>query len=245
LTSYSAILFDGEFRARTTVPIAGIPSRVRVSPDGRRAAMTVFVGGHSYADDEFATETSIIDARSAKALVANLEDLRVFRDGQPFKEVDFNFWGVTFAADGNRFYATLATGGAVYLVEGDVDSKTARILREGVECPSLSPDNTRIAYKQPIRTGIRRTWQLRVLNVQTLKDIVLAETRNVDDQVEWLDDSRILYELPEEPGALTTHVWVVPASGRGQPEILLREAGSPTVVRSTLGAVGAGTGTTP
>jgi hypothetical protein len=231
LSSSSAILFDSEFRAQTTVSLAGLPSRVRVSPDGRRAAITVFVGGHSYAAADFSTATSIIGATTGEPIVNNLEDLRVVRGGQEFKEVDFNFWGVTFAADGNRFYATLASGGRVYLVEGDVDSRTARILREGVECPSLSPDNRRIAFKQPILTGLLRTWRLRVLDVHTLEDIAVAETRNVDDQVEWLDDSRIVYELAEEPGATLTNVWVVPADGSGRPEILLAEAGSPTVVR--------------
>jgi hypothetical protein len=235
LSSSSAILFDRAFRAQTTVALAGLPSRVRVSPDGRRVAITVFVGGHSYAAAGFSTATSIIDARTGQSIVNHLEDLRVVRGGQQYKEVDFNFWGVTFAADGNRFYATLATGGRVYLVEGDVDARTVRILREGVECPSLSPDNRRIAFKQPILTSLLRTWRLRVLDVDTLEDIALAETRNVDDQVEWLDDSRIVYELAEEPGATLTNVWVVPADGSGRPEILLAEAGSPTVVRQAAG----------
>ena len=34
--------------------------------------------------------------------------------------VDVNFWGVTFARDSDRFYATLATGGKTYLIEGSV-----------------------------------------------------------------------------------------------------------------------------
>ena len=31
-----------------------------------------------------------------------LEEFRVYRDGATFPAVDFNFWGVTFAADGDR-----------------------------------------------------------------------------------------------------------------------------------------------
>ena len=41
----------------------------------------------------------------------------------------------------------MATGGKTYLIEGSVAERTARVLHENVECPSLSPDGTRIAYK--------------------------------------------------------------------------------------------------
>jgi hypothetical protein len=235
LTSYSAILFDASFRPKQTIALDGIPSRVRVSPDGRRAAITVFVGGHSYGDDGFATETSIIDTNTGDQVVANLEEFQVFRDGQLFKKIDFNFWGVTFAADGNGFYASLGTAGATYLLKGDLRGRTARVIREGVECPSLSPDNSRVAFKKPVLRGAKRTWRLSVLNLETLEETPLAETRSVDDQAEWLDDSRILYGLPDESrGADVTDVWMVPADGSGQPEVFLKEASSPTVVRTRL-----------
>ena len=35
--------------------------------------------------------------------VALEEDFRAFRDGEQFQNLDFNYWGVTFAADSNRF----------------------------------------------------------------------------------------------------------------------------------------------
>ena len=35
-----------------------------------------------------------------------------------FKSIDFNFWGVTFGRDGDRFFATLKTRGQRYLVKG-------------------------------------------------------------------------------------------------------------------------------
>ena len=38
----------------------------------------------------------------------------------PVTAVDVNFWGVTFARDSDRFYATMATGGKTYLIEGSV-----------------------------------------------------------------------------------------------------------------------------
>jgi hypothetical protein len=169
-------------------------------------------------------------------LVANLEEFEARREGQPFRAIDFNYWGVTFAAGGHRFYASLGTGGMVYLVEGDIARKRVRILRDGVECPSLSPDNTRVAFKKRIVTAGRVTWRLHVLDLATLRETALAETRSVDDQVEWLDDRRILYALPDDvgPSPAVTHVWVVPAHGGGRPEVFLTEASSPTVLRGRV-----------
>ena len=44
------------------------------------------------------------------ACSADLESFAVTRDGKAIHAVDFNFWGVTFTRDANRFYATLGTG---------------------------------------------------------------------------------------------------------------------------------------
>ena len=32
------------------------------------------------------------------------------KDGQPFSNQNFNFWGVTFADDDDHFYASLGSG---------------------------------------------------------------------------------------------------------------------------------------
>jgi Tol biopolymer transport system component len=191
-----------------------------VSPDGRYGAATTFVTGHSYLDDGFSTITALIDMDSGK-VVAELEGFDVTRDGRKFKAIDFNFWGVTFTRDGRRFYATLSSAGKMYLVEGDVRTRRARVIHQGVECPSLSPDETRIAYKK--RQG--REWRLHVLDLATGRETALAETRSVDDQVEWLDNARILYGLQGD-------VWAVRADGRGRPRIYIRDALSPAVVRA-------------
>ena len=134
-------VFGPDFRIKHDVSLGGFPSRVRISPDGRYGATTVFVSGHSYADAGFSTETTLINLETG-AKIGNLEQFAVWRDGKRFQAVDFNFWGVTFAPDGDRFYATLATGGRTYLVEGSVGERRMRTLRENVECPSLSPDGT-------------------------------------------------------------------------------------------------------
>lgn len=232
LTTYRATLLDAELRPGQSYPLNGIPSRARVSPDGRLAAHTVFVSGHSYAVFGFSTETAIVDAATGEKVVANLEEMTVLREGRPLRAADLNFWGVTFARDGRRFYVTLSTGGRTFLGEGDLDRREVRVLRENVECPSLSPDGARIAFKKRVDDGIGPVrWRLSVLDLATLADTPLAETRNVDDQAEWLDGSTVAYTLPREGAAPVTDVWAVPADGSGTPRLLLEGASSPAAVR--------------
>jgi hypothetical protein len=227
-TTYAAEFFDASFQITGRAALTGVPSRVRLSPDGRLAGVTVFEQGHSYAEQGFSTRTTIFDAASASA-IGELESFAVTRDGQPFKEVDFNFWGVTFANDNNRFYATLASSGVKYLVEGDVEARSARVVTRDVECPSLSPDNTRIAYKKAYSDARGIGWTLHVLNLETLADTALAaEERSVDDQVEWLDDEHVTYHLPSSSGA---DIWVMSTDGRTPPSLLIPLAYSPAVVR--------------
>jgi hypothetical protein len=215
---YDATIFDSKLRPLHRVALTGFPSRARVSADGRYGAMTVFVSGDSYLESPsaFSTRTTILEMASGRQL-GQLEQFRVTKDGKPFDAVDFNFWGVTFAADPNTFYATLGTGGEHYLVEGDLRARSLRVLREGVECPSLSPDGKQIAYKSLI--GDAR-WHLRVLELATLADHAVAEARSIDDQVEWLDDETLAYSDER-------NVYTVPADGSGESRLLVRDATSP------------------
>lgn len=222
-SGYGARVFGADLRVRGQVPVDGVPSRARVSPDGRYGSVTMFVTGHSYADvGGFSTTTTLIDLRTARK-IAELEGFTVTRDGRKVTARDVNYWGVTFTRDHDRFYATLATGGRFYLVEGSVRARTMRTIHDGVECPSLSPDETRIAYKKRVGAGGKR-WRLYVLDLTTMRETPLAETRSVDDQAEWLDDGHVLYGLDES-------TWMVPADGSGQPIAYARQADSPAVVR--------------
>ncbi len=216
---YEATIFDSNLKPVDEISLTGLPSRARVSADGRYGAMTVFVSGDSYLSSPtaFSTRTTIVDM-SDGSRIGQLEQFDVSKDGQPFDAVDFNFWGITFARDSDRFYATLGTGGEHYLVEGSVHGRSMRVLRDGVECPSLSPDDERIAYKSRIGDGER--WRLRVLDLDTLADHAVAETRSIDDQVEWLDDETLAYS--DE-----TNVYTVPADGGGEARLLVRDATSP------------------
>ena len=228
-----AFTFDKDFEVQQSLPISGIPSRVRISPDGRYGTMTVFVQGHSYADGAFSTRTALVDMATG-TILADLEDFIVLRDNSRWQSADFNFWGVTFARDSSRFYGTLASGGKTYLVEGDVADRQVRILRENVECPSLSPDNSRLVFKKRMPSdGQRVVWQFHLLDLATMQERPLSETRNVDDQAEWLDDEHILYVLPDQgpPATIRTDLWVVAVDGATGPRRLATSALSPTVVR--------------
>jgi hypothetical protein len=220
---YDAKIFGPDLRVRHSIGLDGIPSRARVSPDGRYGAVTLFVTGDSYADaGSFSTRTTIIDLASGRK-VANLEDFVVMHGERRVTAIDVNFWGVTFARNSDRFYATLATGGKTYLIEGSVSRREARVIHENVECPSLSPDGTRIAFKK--RTGSKDIpWRLTVLDLATMRETPLAEQRSIDDQAEWLDNGHVLYGVD---GA----VWTARADGRGQPSRFIAGADSPAVVR--------------
>lgn len=227
-----ARIFDGTWSAISDLDLSGIPSRVQVSPDGKLAATTVFVTGHSYADGGFSTRTSVIDLDRRAWLVEDLETFTVRKDGREIRSIDFNFWGVTFTRSGRTFYATLGSGTSMMLVRGDVDARTLDVVADAVECPSLSPDNRRIAFKQRVGglfAGVR--WQIWVLDLSTLERHRLAETRSVDDQVQWLDDERVLYALPDEARSAVMNEWVVPADGSGEPSMFLPQAYSAAIVR--------------
>ena len=237
VTSFYADLFDRSFQARKRVTLSGAPSRTRVAPDGKLAAATNFVSGDSYASGGFSTRTLLIDTTSGEVL-GDLETFAVTKDNKPFKAADFNFWGVTFTQKPGHFYATLGTGGQMFLVEGDAATKTARVIHGGIECPSLSPDNRRVAFKKR-EPGWRLIWRIHVLDLQTGVETALAETRSVDDQVEWLDDQTIIYAVPNGAQAQPVmDIWAAAADGSGTPRVLLTNAESPSVVRPLSGAGG-------
>ena len=169
-TTYAATLFDSKFATRATFPLHGGPSRARVSPDGKIAAFTVFLSGHGYASLDFSTETLLVDTATGKVIISLEKDLKVTRDGKPFQAKDFNFWGVTFTSDSKHFYCTLSSAGAHHLIKGDIAARTAVVVHDNVECPSLSPDGTRVAYKKRFIIDRRLIWQLYVLDLATQRE---------------------------------------------------------------------------
>jgi len=222
-------LFGSDFKPRHQLPVDGVLSRARVSPDGKYAAFTVFVTGHSYSDPNMSTSTVLLDTATGASL-GNLEEFETWKDGRLYQAPKFNFWGVTFAQDSNSLYATLRNGDTTYLVRGDVAARKLTVLHENVECPSLSPDGTRLAFKKRA-AGLVHRWQLTVLDLATMKEIELAEKDGIDDQVEWLDNERILYQKSDYDPPKWVSVFVVPADGSGKPKLFVPNATSPVVIR--------------
>lgn len=228
-TSMSVKVLDARLQVAGSFKLAGIPSRARVSPDGRWGGTTAFVVGHAYAEPgEFSTATTIIDMASGKP-VADLEkDITVTRDGKVVDARDRNYWGLTFADDGDTFYATLATGDRTWLIKGSVSERRARTIHENVECPSLSPDGTQIGYKKLVGRD-PTVWRFHVLDLATGRETPLSETRSVDDQLAWLDDDHLLYGHDDQ-------TWVVAADGSGEPRVWLKSADSVTIAGGSAAA---------
>ncbi|MEU1878734.1 hypothetical protein ABZ470_15590 [Streptosporangium sp. NPDC020072] len=222
---FAVTLLDERLRPEGEAPVTGIPSRARISEDGRYYATTTFVTGHSYLSDGFSTETLI--GRVGGDPVGNVERFTFLLNGRPNDNADRNVWGVTFVPGGERFFATVATQDRRYLVEGDIGRRTLTALRENAECPSLSPDGGRLVYKK--RTGLNTdVWRFHSLDLATGAETPLAETRSVDDQAAWLDDDHVMYAVPKGgAGGRDADVWVVSLSG-GAPRLFIPDADSPT-----------------
>jgi Tol biopolymer transport system component len=117
-------------------------------------------------------------------------------------------------------------------MKGSISERTLTSLRTDAECPSLSPDGTKLGYKKRLGNQTPGAWRFAVLDLKTNEETILAETRDVDDQLEWLDDNHVLYQMPRSGNdATVTDIWVVPADGTGEPEVFIPEASSPAVVR--------------
>jgi hypothetical protein len=220
--TYEARFFDADEKVIGTLSVPGSPSRAHVSPDGRYAASTTFVGGDGYTTPgAFSTRTRVYDVAAGTSL-GDLESYKVTLGGKVINKSDFNFWGVTFTGVGAQFYATLGTGNHHYLVKGDPATKQATVVRDGVECPSLSPDGTRIGFKA--RVGSPFQWRFHVLDLATGKETALPGSESVDDQIAWLDDEHLAYGVGEE-------VMEVAADGSGAPRTLMTAATNPNRVQ--------------
>ena len=226
LATYQLAILGSRLSVIQTYPLVGVPNRARVAPSGHVLAWTVFVTGDSYNGGKFSTRVGMIDTATGET-VDTLETYAVTRDGRPYKAVDLNFWGVTFADD-RHFYATMSTAGHRYLIAGDITVQTVRTLAGNVECPSLSPDGTRIAFKSAIGGNPVKGWRLSVLNLATMTRTSLAETRSVDDQAAWLGNNTVMYALRR--GTRAADVWSVPADGTGRPAVLIPNAESPAAL---------------
>jgi hypothetical protein len=229
VTTWAAVQTGATGKQEQTWSLPGVPSRTRISADSKLVAETSFVTGASYATVGFSTETII--ATAAGHSYGNIEQFKLLINGEQVNAADRNVWGVTFTDDDRHFYATAASGGSTWLVRGDLVAKTLTSVHKTAECPSLSPDGTRVAYKKNTGTFSQPNWHLAVLNLKTKVETVLPEKRSVDDQVEWLDDSTLLYGLPRTGVVGDNDVWSIAADGSADPTLFIPHAWSPSVVR--------------
>lgn len=230
--TYTGTLYRNDGSVIESWPLAGVPSRTRISPDGTLIASTAFVTGHSYAAIGFSTETVVHGTDGSSS--GTLENFSLIIDGQPVAPLDRNYWGITFVDD-NVFYATagLTTTGKTYLVKGDLAARTLTAVADNVECPSLSPDGTRIAFKR-VTSGAGSTvhWNPAIYDLNSGAVTLLPESRSVDDQIAWLDDATVLYGMPSADAPGDSDVYRLPSDGSGTPEVYLRHAWSPSIVHA-------------
>ncbi|MBU4215387.1 MAG: hypothetical protein KJ792_12110 [Actinobacteria bacterium] len=232
-TTFEADLLDSHWQSVQTWPLPGIPSRTRLSDDGTLVATTAFVTGHSYAQIGFSTETKIHGTDGTD--LGDLESWTFLVDGTPFTTADRNFWGVSFIDD-DTFYVSAASqsAGKTWIATGKISTRTISTLREGGECPSVSPDRSKVAYKkvQRVQDG-QKVWAYAVLDVGSGTETLYPVTEGCDDQIEWLDDTTILYGMPRADEPATTDLWSLDIATPGaEPQLFIEGAWSPSVVRS-------------
>lgn len=218
-------VFDERFARVHRIPLAGVPNRIGLARDRDLAAISAAEHTHDDPAVDFVPRTIVVDLRAGK-VVADLADFRFAGLRAPASQRPA-VSDVTFANDGDRFFARLQDRDAPHLVEGRLSTRSGRIVRRGVESPALSPDETRIVYRQ--RAGFSDPPTLRLYDLRTGADEALtSEPRSVEDQVEWLDADRILYHLTGASGA---DIWVLRVDGTEAPRVLRARAYAPAVVR--------------
>jgi hypothetical protein len=122
----------------------------------------------------------------------------------------------------------MANADRTWLVRGDLVARSVQALRPGAECPSLSPDQTKIVYKKRVsRLG---PWRLAVLELRTGVEKPVPGTEGVDDQATWLDADHVFYGRVPRVGARPS-IYSVPIDGSGPPRLLIPDAASPVPQR--------------
>lgn len=222
---HAAYTFDRRFVRHHRIALDGVPVRVRVSPNGRLAAITVYAEEESPTGERLATETIIADV-STGAVVADLREYSLDANGSAITS-PIDIASVTFQPDSDRFYATLTSEANRYLVAGSVAQRALTVIRPGIANEALSADGQRLIAKRMV--GDRGYWQVTVIDLETWSERALNQgPRSIDDQVDWLDNAHVTYHDVTDQG---TGVWKLSIDGAAPPQLLIPDAFSPSVQR--------------
>ena len=225
VTRHAAYIFDRHLRRGPRIALPGVPTRVRVAPDGRRAAVTTYAEEETPEGERLAIDSIVVDLASGRVIA----DLRRFaiEDGQHLPlQGPIDVGSVTFERDGDRFFAALMTPAERYVASGTISGRRMTAVRAGLVSEALAPDGRRLVVK---KLGARGFWQLAVLDLETGTERDLAQgARSVDDQVEWLDEQHVLYHDVDQGH---TSLWALPIDGVTGPRLLVVDAYSGSVQR--------------
>jgi len=222
-SSYFAQVFGADFAPTTRIGLDGAPTFARVSPDGRMAAVSFQTSPPTELMPIAPSQTWLLDTTSGQVL-ADLAKFALVRDGVAVAAPDADYLGVTFKRDGDGFYVSVRFGGNIYLAEGSISAQRLNVLRDRVSAPSLSPDESRLAFASLV-SSVGPTWRFHLLDLATGVDRELPETRSIDDQMEWMGGDQLLY-------GLSTDIWSVGADGASAPLPFLFGGLSPAVVEA-------------
>ena len=212
---------------------SALPSRARISPNGRFSAVTAFVSGSSYVDIGAETTTLLtIDEIDSTRLLRGGNQFEINSEEDRFKNLNAQYWGITFGADEDEVYVTGFYGEQPEIMHGTLNNMTIEPTGWVGSCPSLSPDGKTLVFKEMRQDG---SFELVAVDVATNTKMKLGEARSVDDQVEWLDNDTILYALHPEGGDNPVQpefdIWMLDIAEGSEPALFLPNADSPAVGR--------------
>lgn len=195
-----ALLYDSQLKLQKKLFSSTenhLISRARMSPNGQWSSWTFMTPGDSYLEAgsaSFSTEAWLVANGPKNEAAVNLETWPLFHQKQLVKAVDKNIWGVSFSpTNPDLFYVTAFFKGKPYLAKGSLQNKKLETIKEGIECPSVSPNGLMIAFKKRVSSN---KWAPAVMNLQSGKETVFKQAKHsVDDQIEWLDHESIVYHI--------------------------------------------------
>ena len=148
---------------------------------------------------------------------------------------------VVSGRDPERVEAARAEVGAALGVAGDLalpDAPAELIARAGAELGQVDclVNNVGLAvqvgFDELSDADWESIWQLHVMRLDDMVPVPLGETRDIDDQVEWLDNSHVLYGY-DDPQTGRSAIYQAAIDGQS-PELYVANAESPAVSGGAL-----------